>query len=92
MGRAERAISARSCCPTLAKAFKFDLNAPWGEHSAAAQHALLHGAPGRVKFQTDGARGRGEYESDWEGVLRNVERRYQETDQRRGARRSSRSS
>ena len=33
--------------PTLAKAFKFDLNAPWGEHSAAAQQALLHGAPGR---------------------------------------------
>ena len=65
--------------PTLAKAFKFDLNAPWGEHSAAAQHALLHGAPGRFKFQTDGARGRGEYESDWEGVLRNVERRYRES-------------
>ncbi len=65
--------------PTLAKAFKFDLNAPWGEHSAAAQQALLYGAPGRFKFQTDGARGRGEYESDWEGVLRNVERRYQES-------------
>ena len=65
--------------PTLAKAFKFDLNAPWGEHTAAAQHALLHGAPGRFKFQTDGARGRGEYESDWEGVLRNVERRYRES-------------
>jgi excinuclease ABC subunit A len=65
--------------PTLAKAFKFDLNAPWGEHSPAARQALLHGAPGRFKFQTDGARGRGEYESDWEGVLRNVERRYRES-------------
>ena len=65
--------------PTLAKAFKFDLNAPWGEHSASAQQALLQGAPGRFKFQTDGARGRGEYESDWEGVLRNVERRYKES-------------
>ena len=65
--------------PTLAKAFKFELNAPWGEHSPAAQQALLHGAPGRFKFQTDGARGRGEYESDWEGVLRNVERRYRES-------------
>ena len=31
------------------------------------------------KFQTDGARGRGEYESDWEGVLKNVERRYRES-------------
>jgi len=65
--------------PTLAKAFKFDLNAPWGDHSPAAQQALLHGAPGRLKFQTDGARGRSDYESDWEGVLRNVERRYKES-------------
>ena len=65
--------------PTLAKAFKFDLNAPWGEHSDAARQAILHGAPGRFKFQTDGARGRDEYETDWEGVLRNIERRYRES-------------
>ncbi|HEX3276293.1 MAG TPA: excinuclease ABC subunit UvrA, partial [Gemmatimonadales bacterium] len=65
--------------PTLAKAFKFELNAPWAEHSAAAKQALLHGAPGKFKFQTDGSRGRSEYESDWEGVLRNVERRYRES-------------
>ena len=65
--------------PTLAKAFKFDLSAPWGEHSAAARQAILHGAPGKFRFQTDGGRGRSEYESEWEGVLRNVERRYRES-------------
>src|SRR6185295_15054111 len=65
--------------PTLAKAFKFELNAPWSEHSEVAKQALLHGAPGRFKFQTDGARGRDEYESEWEGVLRNIERRYRES-------------
>jgi excinuclease ABC subunit A len=65
--------------PTLAKAFKFDLSAPWSGHSEAAQHALLHGAPGQFKFQTDGGRGRGEYETEWEGVLRNIERRYRES-------------
>jgi excinuclease ABC subunit A len=65
--------------PTLAKAFKFDLGAPWSEHSEAAKQAILHGAPGRFKFQTDGARGKDEYESDWEGVLRNIERRYRES-------------
>ena len=65
--------------PTLAKAFKFELNAAWGEHSESARHALLHGAPGQFKFQTDGGRGRGEYESEWEGVLRNIERRYRES-------------
>jgi excinuclease ABC subunit A len=65
--------------PTLAKAFRFDLNAPWGEHSESARKALLHGAPGRFRFAADGGRGRGDYESEWEGVLRNVERRYRES-------------
>ena len=65
--------------PTLAKAFKFDLNTPWGELPAAAQDALLHGASGRFRFATDGARGKGDYESEWEGVIRNVERRYRES-------------
>ncbi|MFL5403427.1 MAG: excinuclease ABC subunit UvrA [Gemmatimonadales bacterium] len=65
--------------PTLAKAFKFDLNAPWAEHSEEAKRAILYGAPGRFKFQTDGARGRGEFETEWEGVLRNIERRYRES-------------
>ena len=64
--------------PTLAKTLKFDLNAPWGEHSDAAKQAILYGAPGQVKFATDGAKGRGEFETEWEGVLRNIERRYRE--------------
>ncbi len=65
--------------PTLAKAFRFDLGSPWGEHSESARKALLHGAPGRFRFAADGGRGRGDYESEWEGVLRNVERRYRES-------------
>jgi excinuclease ABC subunit A len=65
--------------PTLARAFRFELNAPWSEHSESAKHALLYGAPGQFKFQTEGGRGRGEYESEWEGILRNIERRYRES-------------
>jgi excinuclease ABC subunit A len=65
--------------PTLAKAFKFDLNAAWSEHSEAARRAILYGAPGQFKFQTNGGRGAGEYETEWEGVLRNIERRYRES-------------
>ncbi|HEU4699188.1 MAG TPA: excinuclease ABC subunit UvrA, partial [Gemmatimonadales bacterium] len=64
--------------PTLAKAFKFDLSAPWGELPASARKALLHGGGGKFKFQTEGGRGAG-YESEWEGVLKNVERRYRES-------------
>jgi excinuclease ABC subunit A len=67
--------------PTLAKAFRFDLNAPWGEIPESARHSLLHGAEGRFRFQTDGGRGgsRSDYETEWEGILKNVERRYRES-------------
>jgi excinuclease ABC subunit A len=66
--------------PTLAKALKFDLAAPWGAHSEAAREGLLHGLTGKsFKFQVEGRGGRGDFESEWEGVLRNVERRYHET-------------
>ncbi|HXE56715.1 MAG TPA: excinuclease ABC subunit UvrA [Gemmatimonadales bacterium] len=66
--------------PTLAKAFRFDLNAPWGSLSEAARHAILHGAPGKtLRFDVPGARSAQAYEGAWEGVLRNVERRYRES-------------
>ncbi len=64
--------------PTLAKAFKFDLSAPWGELSEEARGAILYGAPGRFRFSVDGGRGK-DFESEWEGVLKNVERRYRES-------------
>ncbi|MEO7986124.1 MAG: excinuclease ABC subunit UvrA [Gemmatimonadales bacterium] len=65
--------------PTLAKTLKFDLQEPWASHSESARQAILYGAAGKFRFQTDGARGKGEYESEWEGVLRNIERRYRES-------------
>jgi len=66
--------------PTLARAFKFDLNQPWGGLSDSARKAILLGAAGKtLKFSTEGARARSEYESEWEGVLKNVERRYRES-------------
>jgi excinuclease ABC subunit A len=68
--------------PTLAKTFRFDLNAPWGELATEARKAILHGAPGRLRFAVSGARGSNggrDFESEWEGVLRNVERRYRES-------------
>ncbi|MGE5231256.1 MAG: excinuclease ABC subunit UvrA [Deltaproteobacteria bacterium] len=64
--------------PTLAKALRFDLAAPWGELGDEARRAILYGAPGRFRFSVDGGRGK-DFESEWEGVLRNVERRYRES-------------
>ena len=66
--------------PTLARTFKFDLGAPWGDLPAGARKVLLEGAPGRtLTYQYDSERIHGAYQSGWEGILRHVERRYRET-------------
>ncbi|HEY6807621.1 MAG TPA: excinuclease ABC subunit UvrA, partial [Gemmatimonadales bacterium] len=66
--------------PTLAKSFKFDLDAPWKDLSPAAKKILLQGAPGKTfTYQWDSARFHGSYESGWSGILKYVEKRYKET-------------
>jgi len=69
----------KTVIPTLARVFKFDPARPWGELPEAAQEALLQGAEGNIRFATDGAKGKTAYESEWEGILKNVERRYRES-------------
>ena len=64
--------------PTLAQTFKFRLEAPWGDLSERAREILLDGAPDR-KLRFPAGTGSAAYESVWEGILRNVERRYRET-------------
>src|SRR5206468_1875833 len=77
-GRRGRSRAAER--PPLAKAFKFDLNAPWRDLSAPVRKVLLEGAPGKTfTYQYDSERWHGSYESGWKGVLANVERRYRET-------------
>src|SRR2546421_629054 len=66
--------------PSLARAFKFDLNAPWKALPAQAKKVVLYGAAGKtLTFQYDSERWHGKYESGWDGVLKHVERRYRET-------------
>ncbi|HMA42259.1 MAG TPA: excinuclease ABC subunit UvrA [Gemmatimonadales bacterium] len=66
--------------PTLARAFKFDLDAPWKNLPAAARKVMLFGAPGKtLTYQYTSERWQGSYESGWTGVLKHVEKRYRET-------------
>src|SRR5215475_4313125 len=60
--------------PALARQLKFDLNTPWGQLPKAVRDTILYGA----KREAGGKKASGEIE--WEGVLRNVERRYDESD------------
>jgi excinuclease ABC subunit A len=66
--------------PSLARAFKFDLNTPWQDLPAPVKKVLLSGVPGRaLTFRYDSERWHGEYQSGWDGLLKQVERRYRET-------------
>ncbi len=70
----------RVVLPTLARELKFDLNTPWGRLPAGVRHALLYGIEGKkLHFRYESEKFHGEYESGWEGILRNVQRRYRET-------------
>jgi len=60
--------------PTLARQFKFDLNTPWGELPASVRDCLLHGDAG------NGGGKKKKSDATWEGILANVERRYEESD------------
>jgi excinuclease ABC subunit A len=60
--------------PTLARQFKFDLNTQWGDLAASVRDCLLHGDAGA----TNGKKKKGD--ASWEGILANVERRYEESD------------
>ncbi|HEY7820471.1 MAG TPA: excinuclease ABC subunit UvrA, partial [Vicinamibacteria bacterium] len=66
--------------PALAKQFDFELNTPWGKLAQRVRELILHGASGRQStIRYDSPSFRGEYSTAWEGVLTNVQRRYEET-------------
>lgn len=64
----------------LAREYQFDLNTPFCELPLSIQNILLHGTNGHsVKVSYKGQRGEGVYDVEFEGLIRNVERRYRET-------------
>lgn len=71
---------SRCLLDALAEEYKFDLNTPYCELPEDIQHMIMHGTDGReVKVHYKGQRGEGVYDVAFEGVLKNVERRYRET-------------
>ena len=71
---------ANAILQALAKEYHFDLDTPFGEYPQKIQDILLHGTGGKeVLVYYEGQRGKGQYPIAFEGVIRNVERRYRET-------------
>ncbi len=64
----------------LSKEYEFDLNTPYQELEKDIRNMLIHGTDGRqVKVYYKGQRGEGVYDVAFEGLIRNVQRRYRET-------------
>lgn len=64
----------------LCKRYKFDLDTPFEEYPKKIKDILIYGTNGEsVPVHYTGQRGQGVYDIAFEGLIRNVERRYRET-------------
>ena len=64
----------------LCREYKFDLDTPFGEYPEKIQHILIYGTNGKeVEVHYVGQRGKGIYPVAFEGLIKNVERKYKET-------------
>ena len=64
----------------LSQGYGFSLDTPYKDLPKDIRHMLIHGGDGRIlKVHYKGQRGEGVYDLNWEGLIRNVERRYRET-------------
>ena len=64
----------------LAKKYKFSLDTPYEELPEKVRHVFVYGTDGEVlKVHYRGMRSEGVYDDAFEGLLKNMERRYRET-------------
>ena len=69
----------RAILDALAEEYNFDLNTPFNQMTEEARNIILHGTNGHeVKVHYKGQRGEGIYDVAFEGLIRNVQRRYRE--------------
>lgn len=70
----------RAILDALAKEYDFRLDVPFESYPEKVKNILLHGTDGKtVKVYYKGQRGEGIYDIAFEGLIKNVERRYRET-------------
>ena len=70
----------RAVLDALAKEYQFDLGTPFEQYPEKIRKLLIYGTDGHpVKVHYKGQRGEGVYDVAFEGLIKNVERRYRET-------------
>ena len=71
---------SRALLDALAQEYHFSLDTPFGEYPPEIHEILINGTNGReVKVHYRSQRGEGTYDVAFEGLIKNVERRYRET-------------
>ena len=71
----------RQICESLSKHYKFSLDAPWSKLPKKIQNTILFGSDGEeIKFTYDDGYRVQTSKKSFEGVVRNLERRYIETE------------
>lgn len=69
----------RAILDALASEYHFDLSTPFNQMTPEVQNIILYGTDGHeVKVHYKGQRGEGVYDVAFEGLIRNVQRRYRE--------------
>ncbi|MDE6844433.1 MAG: excinuclease ABC subunit UvrA [Lachnospiraceae bacterium] len=64
----------------LAKEYKFSMDTPYEQLPQKAKDVICHGTDGRkVEVHYEGQRGKGVYPIAFEGLIKNMERKYRET-------------
>ena len=70
----------RAILDALAEEYHFDLETPFQDYSDEIKDVIINGTGGKkVKVYYKGQRGEGIYDVAFEGLIKNVERRYRET-------------
>lgn len=76
----DKSSYTRAILDALAEEYKFSLSTPFGEYPKKIHDILIYGTNGKsVKVHYRGQRGVGVYDVAFEGLIKNVERRYRET-------------
>ena len=76
----DKSSFTRAILEALCKEYDFDLDTPFEQYPKKIHDILIHGTNGKsVKVFYKGQRGEGVYDVAFEGLIKNVERRYRET-------------
>lgn len=76
----EKSSFTRAILDALCEEYHFDLETPFQDYPKEIHDVLIYGTNGKsVKVHYKGQRGEGVYDVAFEGLIKNVERRYRET-------------